>query len=170
MSCLLRLRRQRRLTLPLPHSDIITKASFENAIAMITILGGSTNSVLHLIAMARSAGISLTTDDFTRIGDRTPVLGNLKPSGDYVFEDLHLIGGIPSVLKYLLANSDLIDGSQMTVTGKTLAENVADGELDVSRGQCKADLGANSQRPTSTSRSRTSFALCPTPSNGMAIS
>ncbi|ORY75929.1 dihydroxy-acid dehydratase [Leucosporidium creatinivorum] len=107
-------------------SDIITKASFENAIAVITILGGSTNSVLHLLAMARSAGIELTVDDFTRIGRRTPVLGNLKPSGDYVFEDLHKIGGIPAVLKYILANTDLLDGSQLTVTGKTLAENVAD--------------------------------------------
>lgn len=110
------------------NSDIITKASFENAIIMTTILGGSTNSVLHLIAMARSAGIDLTVDDFTRVGGPCPVLGNLKPSGDYVFEDLHKIGGIPSVIKYLLANTKLLDGSQLTVTGKTLAENVADGE------------------------------------------
>lgn len=95
---------------------------------MITVLGGSTNSVLHLLAMARSAGIELTVDDFTRVGGRCPVLANLKPSGDYVFEDLHQIGGIPAVIKYLLAETHLLDGSQLTVTGKTLAENVADGE------------------------------------------
>jgi dihydroxy-acid dehydratase len=109
------------------NSDIITKGSFENAIAMICVLGGSTNSVLHLLACARSAGIELEVDDFTRVGSRCPVLANLKPSGDYVFEDLHKIGGIPAVVKYLLANTDLIDGSQLTVTGKTLAENVVDG-------------------------------------------
>lgn len=95
----------------------------------MNVLGGSTNTVLHLLAMARSANIELSTDDFSTVADKTPVLADLKPSGKYVFEDLHLIGGIPAVLKYLLAETDLLDGNQMTVTGKTLAENVADGEL-----------------------------------------
>lgn len=117
------------LAFDLKPRDIVTKKSFENAIVMMNLMGGSTNAVLHLLAMARAADLELTTDDFARIADKTPVIADLKPSGKYVFEDVHKVGGIPAILKYILANSDLIDGSQMTVTGKTLAENVADGEL-----------------------------------------
>ncbi|KAL7005424.1 dihydroxy-acid dehydratase ilv3 [Cystobasidiomycetes sp. EMM_F5] len=103
--------------------DIMTKAAFENAIVLTMILGGSTNAVLHLIAVAHSVGIEITIDDFQRVSDKTPFIADLKPSGKYVFEDVHKIGGIPSVLKYLLENR-LIDGSIMTVTGKTLGENL----------------------------------------------
>jgi dihydroxy-acid dehydratase len=88
------------------------------------VLGGSTNAVLHLIAMARAVGIDLTIDDFQRVSDRIPVLADLKPSGQYVMEDLHRIGGIPSVVKMLL-DKGVIDGDCLTCTGKTLAENVA---------------------------------------------
>jgi dihydroxy-acid dehydratase len=105
--------------------DIMTRAAFENAMILITVLGGSTNAVLHLIAMARSVGITLTVDDFQKVSNRTPYLANLKPSGKYVFEDLHNIGGIPAVMKMLLENK-MIDGSCLTVTGKTIAENLAD--------------------------------------------
>ncbi|GAA96965.1 uncharacterized protein L969DRAFT_54090 [Mixia osmundae IAM 14324] len=103
--------------------DIMTRAAFENAMVLVMILGGSTNAVLHLIAIAHSVGIKLTIDDFQTVSDRTPFLADLKPSGKYVMEDVFKIGGIPSVLKYLLKNG-LIDGSTMTVTGKTLAENL----------------------------------------------
>ncbi|MFO1436179.1 MAG: dihydroxy-acid dehydratase [Gammaproteobacteria bacterium] len=105
--------------------DIMTRAAFENAMVLITVLGGSTNAVLHLIAMARSVGIMLTVDDFQKVSDRTPYLADLKPSGKYVFEDLHQVGGIPAVMKMLLENK-MIDGSCLTVTGKTVAENLAD--------------------------------------------
>ncbi|KAK4057040.1 hypothetical protein OIO90_001940 [Microbotryomycetes sp. JL221] len=114
------------LELDLKPRDIVTKKSFENAIVMTNLMGGSTNAVLHCLAMARAADIELTTDDFVRIAEKTPVIADLKPSGKYVFEDVHKVGGIPAVLKYILKETDLIDGSQMTVTGKTLAENVAD--------------------------------------------
>ncbi|BGP34091.1 hypothetical protein JCM10296v2_005906 [Rhodotorula toruloides] len=113
--------------------DIVTRQSFLNAITIVNVLGGSTNAVLHLLAMARSANIELTIDDFRTIADRTPVLGNFKPSGQYMMEDLHNIGGIPAVVKFLLKETDLLDGSTMTVTGHTLAENVADApDLDFS--------------------------------------
>jgi len=105
--------------------DIMTRAAFENAMVTIMVLGGSTNAVLHLIAMARAAEVELTIDDFQKVSDRTPYLADLKPSGRFVQEDLHSIGGIPGVLKYLLEH-DLLDGSCLTVTGKTLAENLAD--------------------------------------------
>ncbi len=105
-------------------SDIMTRAAFENAIVVITALGGSTNAVLHLIAMAHSVGITLTQDDFQAIGDRTAVLANLKPSGRYLMEDLHKIGGVPAVMKYLLKNG-LLHGNCLTVTGQTLADNLA---------------------------------------------
>ncbi|SGY65962.1 BQ5605_C004g02609 [Microbotryum silenes-dioicae] len=108
--------------------DIMTRQSFLNAITMCMIIGGSTNSVLHLLAIARSADIPLTTDDFVAIANKTPVLCDLKPSGAYVMEDLHKIGGIPSILKYLIKETDLIDGSQMTVTGQTLGQNVEDAQ------------------------------------------
>ncbi|CAL1707183.1 unnamed protein product [Somion occarium] len=119
------------LELDLKPKDILTRNSFLNAIAIVNVLGGSTNSVLHLLAMARSADIDLTIDDFQKVADRTPFLADLRPSGKYVMEDLHKAGGIPALVKYLLKNSDLIDGTQLTVTGKTLAENYEDvPELD----------------------------------------
>ena len=105
--------------------DIMTRDAFENAIVLVTALGGSTNAVLHLIAMARSVNIDLTIDDFQAVSDRIPYLADLKPSGKYVMEDLHLVGGTPAVLKFLLEN-DLINGDCLTVTGKTLKENLAD--------------------------------------------
>jgi dihydroxy-acid dehydratase len=104
-------------------SDIMTRPAFENAMVLISVLGGSTNAVLHLIAMGRAVGVELGLDDFQAISDRTPFLADLKPSGQYVMEDLHNIGGTPAVLKFLLA-AGMIDGSCLTVTGKTLAENL----------------------------------------------
>jgi dihydroxy-acid dehydratase len=106
-------------------TDIMTRAAFENAIVTIMVLGGSTNAVLHMIAMAKSVGVKLTQDDFQSVSNRIPVLADMKPSGKYMMEDLHNVGGIPAVMKYLL-NQGLIDGSCLTVTGKTLAENLAD--------------------------------------------
>ena len=104
-------------------SDIMTREAFEDAITVVMVLGGSTNAVLHLIAMARTVGIDLTQDDFQAISDRTPVIGDFKPSGKYMQEDLHRIGGLPAVLKFLLKEGR-IHGDRMTVTGKTLAENL----------------------------------------------
>lgn len=103
--------------------DIMTAKAFENAITMVMALGGSTNAVLHLIAMAKSVGIKLTQEDFQRISDKTPLLADLKPSGKYLMEDLHKIGGTPLVMKYLL-NKGYLHGDCITVTGKTLAENL----------------------------------------------
>ncbi|KFH65840.1 dihydroxy-acid dehydratase [Podila verticillata NRRL 6337] len=103
--------------------DIMTREAFENAIVLIMVLGGSTNAVLHLIAMARSVDVTLTIDDFQAVSSRTPFLADLKPSGKYVMEDVHHIGGTPAVLKYLLEHG-LIHGHCLTVTGKTLAENL----------------------------------------------
>ncbi|KEP46150.1 dihydroxy-acid dehydratase, partial [Rhizoctonia solani 123E] len=108
--------------------DIVTRKAIENAITVVNIIGGSTNAVLHLLAIARSGDIPLTVDDFQTISDRTPYLADLKPSGRFVMEDLHKAGGIPALLKYLLNHTDLIDGSQLTVTGRTLAENLEDVE------------------------------------------
>ena len=105
--------------------DIMTRAAFENAMVVVTVLGGSTNAVLHLIAMARAAGVELTIDDFQKVSDRVPFLADLKPSGKYVMEDVQKIGGIPAVMKYLLEKG-LIDGSCLTCTGKTVAENLRD--------------------------------------------
>lgn len=122
---------KRLLELDLKPRDILTRQSFLNAITIVNVLGGSTNAVLHLLAIARAADVPLTIDDFQMISDRTPYLADLKPSGKYYMEDVHKIGGIPAIIKYLLKNTDLIDGSQMTVTGKTLAENLVDvPELD----------------------------------------
>ncbi|MEM9365052.1 MAG: dihydroxy-acid dehydratase [Planctomycetota bacterium] len=115
----------RLLELDLKPRDIMTRSAFEDAITMVMALGGSTNAVLHLIAMARSVDVPLTIDDFQTISDRTPYLADLKPSGQYVQEDLHSIGGTPAVMKYLLEKG-LLKGEHRTVTGKTLAENVAD--------------------------------------------
>ncbi|KII92733.1 hypothetical protein PLICRDRAFT_37534 [Plicaturopsis crispa FD-325 SS-3] len=117
---------KRLLELDLKPRDIVTRQSFLNAIVIVNIMGGSTNAVLHLLAMARSADIELSIDDFQPIADRTPYLVNLKPSGKYMMQDVHNLGGVPAILKYLLKNTDLIDGSVLTVTGKTLAQNVED--------------------------------------------
>ena len=105
--------------------DIMTRQAFENAMVTVIVLGGSTNAVLHLIAIARSVGVALTIDDFQTVSDRTPYLAHLKPSGQYVMEDLHAVGGTPAVLKMLLEKG-AIDGGCMTVTGKTMAENLKD--------------------------------------------
>ena len=103
----------------------MTKQAFENAIVTIMVLGGSTNAVLHLIAMAKSVDVELTQDDFQRVSDRIPVLADMKPSGRYMMEDLHKVGGVPAVMKYLLQEG-WIDGSCLTCTGKTIAENLAE--------------------------------------------
>ena len=112
------------LELDLRPSAIMTRAAFENAMVLITVLGGSTNAVLHLLAIAHSAGVDLSIDDFQKVSDRIPFLADLKPSGRYLMEDLHDVGGTPAVLRMLL-DRGLIDGGCMTVTGRTLAENLA---------------------------------------------
>ena len=106
-------------------SQIMTREAFENALTLVMIMGGSTNAVLHLIAMAKAVGVSITLDDFQTISDRTPFLADMKPSGKYLMEDLHAIGGTPGVLKMLL-EAGLLHGDCLTVTGKTLAENLAE--------------------------------------------
>lgn len=103
--------------------DIMTRKAFENAITLIMILGGSTNAVLHMIAMAKSVDVSLTQDDIQAISDKTPVLADFKPSGKYLMQDLHQYGGVPAVMKYLLKNG-FLHGDCLTVTGKTIAENL----------------------------------------------
>ncbi len=105
--------------------DILTKKSFENAITVVLALGGSTNAVLHLLAMARSAGVDLTIDDFQRLSDQIPFIADLKPSGKYVMEDLYYVGGVPAVMKLLLEKG-VLHGDCLTVTAKTLAENLAE--------------------------------------------
>ncbi|KAI6841695.1 putative dihydroxy-acid dehydratase [Hortaea werneckii] len=104
-------------------TDIMTRQAFEDAMVLVNITGGSTNAVLHLIAMAHSVGVDLTIDDFQAVSDRTPFLADLKPSGKYVFQDLYDIGGTPSLIKFMLKEG-IIDGSRMTVTGRTVKENV----------------------------------------------
>lgn len=106
-------------------SDIMTRKAFENAMRTIVILGGSTNAVLHFIAMGKSVGVDITPDDFQRMSDETPVLADFKPSGKYLMQDLHQYGGIPAVLRYLL-DEGLLHGDCLTVTGKTMAENLAE--------------------------------------------
>ena len=113
--------------------DILSKKSFENALAMVMAVGGSTNAVLHLMAIAKTARIPLSLDDFQRASDRVPLLADLKPSGQYVQEDLHAVGGTPAVMKYLLERG-FLHGDCLTVTGKTLAENLA-GAAPLSAGQ-----------------------------------
>lgn len=113
------------LELDLKPRDIMTREAFENALVLITVLGGSTNAVLHLIAIARSAGVPLDLDDFQAVSDRTPLLADFKPSGSHEMEDLQNIGGIPAVLKMLL-EAGLLHGDCMTVTGKTMRENLDD--------------------------------------------
>ncbi|WP_440880328.1 dihydroxy-acid dehydratase [Tenacibaculum sp. C7A-26P2] len=104
-------------------SDIVTKKSLENAVRLVTVMGGSTNAVLHFLAIAKAANVKFTLEDFQRISDTTPFLADLKPSGKFLMEDVHRVGGIPAVLKYLL-EKDLLHGDCLTVTGKTLAENL----------------------------------------------
>lgn len=106
-------------------SDIMTRKAFENALRAIVILGGSTNAVLHFIAIGKAVGVDITQDDFQRMSDETPVLADFKPSGKYLMQDLHQYGGTPAVLKYLL-DEGLLHGDCLTVTGKTLAENLAE--------------------------------------------
>jgi len=113
------------LELDLKPRDIVTPQAFRNAMRLTIVLGGSTNAVLHSIAMARAFDIDLTIDDWVRVSDETPLLADFRPSGKYVMEDLHRHGGVPAVIKMMI-DEGLIDGSQMTVTGKTLAENVQD--------------------------------------------
>ena len=113
------------LEIDLKPRDIMTRESFENAMVVITALGGSTNAVLHLIAMARALELDLTLDDFQSVSNRVPFLADLKPSGEYVMNDLHNIGGTPAVMKFLLEEG-LLNGDCMTVTGKTLAENLSE--------------------------------------------
>lgn len=124
----------RLLEMDLKPRDIMTRTAFENAMVMVSALGGSTNAVLHLIAIARAAEVPLTIEDFQAVSDRVPFIADLKPSGKYVMEDVHNIGGVPAIMKYLL-DEGMLDGECMTVTGKTIAENVesvpglADGQL-----------------------------------------
>ncbi|MEZ2414388.1 dihydroxy-acid dehydratase [Muriicola sp. E247] len=106
-------------------SDIISRKSLENAVRLITVLGGSTNAVLHFLAIARAAEIDFTLDDFQRISDTTPFLADLKPSGKYLMEDVHRVGGIPAVMKFMLENG-MLNGDCLTVTGKTIAENLSE--------------------------------------------
>jgi dihydroxy-acid dehydratase len=105
-------------------TDIMTRKAFENAVAVIMVLGGSTNAVLHMIAMAKSVGVSFTQDDFQAISDKIPVLADFKPSGKYLMQDLHQYGGVPAVMKYMLSVG-WIHGDCLTVTGKTMAENLS---------------------------------------------
>jgi dihydroxy-acid dehydratase len=113
--------------------DIMTRHAFENAMVVVSALGGSTNAVLHLIAMARSVNVSLTIDDFQQVSDSVPLLADMKPSGSYMQEDLDAVGGIPALMKYLLSRG-MLHGDCLTVTGKTLAENLEDA-ADLSKGQ-----------------------------------
>jgi len=125
------------LELDLKPRDIMTKKSFENAIRLITVLGGSTNAVMHLIAIAKAIDIHVTLQDFQRLTDCTPFLADLKPSGKYLMEDLHEAGGVPAVMKFMLEQG-LLHGDCMTVTGKTIAENLAQvADLDNSKGILK---------------------------------
>lgn len=114
-------------------SDIITRKSFENAIRLITILGGSTNAVLHFLAIAKAANIDFGLDDFQKVSDTTPFLADLKPSGKYLMEDVHRVGGTPAVMKFMLKNG-MLHGDCLTVTGKTIAENL-ENVPDLAEGQ-----------------------------------
>jgi dihydroxy-acid dehydratase len=124
---------ERLLTEDIKPRDIMTRQAFENAITLIIALGGSTNAVLHLIAMAKAVEVPLTIDDFQRISDRTPYIADLKPSGRYLMEDLHHIGGVPAVMKLLL-DEGYLTGNTLTVTGNTLGENL-ERISDLAKGQ-----------------------------------
>ncbi|MDA8558983.1 dihydroxy-acid dehydratase, partial [Flavobacteriaceae bacterium] len=113
------------INLDLKPLEIVTKESIKNAVRLITVLGGSTNAVLHMLAIAKSANINFTIDDFQKISEKTPFLADLKPSGKFLMEDLHDVGGVPAVMKYMLENN-LLNGDCMTVTGKTIKENLED--------------------------------------------
>lgn len=126
--------------------DIMTRQAFENAMVLVMAVGGSTNAVLHLLAMARSVGVELSIDDFQSVSDRVPLLADLKPSGQYVQEELHAVGGTPAVMKLLLAEG-LLDGDCLTVTGKTVAENLAD-LPDLADGQQVVRPFSNPIKPT----------------------
>jgi dihydroxy-acid dehydratase len=121
------------LTSDLRPRDIMTRAAFENAIALVSALGGSTNAVLHLLAVAHAARVPLSIHDFQAVSDRTPYLADLKPSGRFLMQDLHDVGGVPAVMKALL-DAGLLDGDCVTVTGRTLAENLA-GVEELAAGQ-----------------------------------
>ncbi len=128
-------------------SDIMTFKAFENAIRLVIVLGGSTNAVMHLIAMAKTIGVKLSLADFVRLGDTTPMLADFRPSGKYVMEDLHKIGGVPAVMKYLLKEG-MLHGDCLTVTGKTVAENLE--ELpDLTEGQDLLHTVSNPIKPSS---------------------
>src|SRR5206468_2579743 len=114
---------RRLLEIDLKPRDIVTRQSFLNAMRLTIVLGGSTNAVLHSLAMARAFDVPLALDDWQRVSDETPLLSDFKPSGKYVMEDLHAVGGVPAVMKLLLENG-LIDGSQRTVTSRTIEENL----------------------------------------------
>ncbi len=135
------------LQLDLKPRDIMTSEAFENAMVVVCALGGSTNAVLHLIAMARSVEVPLTIDDFQRVSNKTPLLSDFKPSGPYVMEDLHVVGGLPAVLKLLL-DAGLLHGDCLTVTGNTLRENLRD-LPGLSPGQQIVRPVANPLKPTS---------------------
>ena len=126
--------------------DIMTREAFENAMVIVIALGGSTNAVLHLIAMARSVDVRLTIDDFQVVSNRVPYLANLKPSGRYVMEDLHRVGGTPAVMKYLMEHG-LLNGECLTVTGRTMAENLA-GLPELKQGQDVIRAWDNPIKPT----------------------
>ncbi len=113
--------------------DVMTREAFENAITLIIALGGSTNAVIHLLAMAKAVNVKLTIDDFQRISDKTPFIADLKPSGKYLMEDLHDVGGIPAVMKFLL-KENFLNGNCLTVTGKTVGENLEEAP-DLQKGQ-----------------------------------
>jgi dihydroxy-acid dehydratase len=126
--------------------DIMTRSAFENAMVVVSVLGGSTNAVLHLIAIARSVDLALTIDDFQKVSDRTPLLADFKPSGPFVMEDLHQVGGLPALIKMLLEEG-LMNGDCMTVTGKTVGENV-EGLPGLASGQQIVRPVANPLKPT----------------------
>ncbi len=126
--------------------DIVTAKSLENALRLIAVLGGSTNAVLHFLAIAKAAHLDLTIDDFQKISDTTPFLADLKPSGKYLMKDLHQVGGVPAVLKYML-NEGMLHGDCITVTGKTLAENLAE-VPDLTAGQTVIRPISNPIKPT----------------------
>lgn len=137
---------RRLLESDLKPRDIMTRDAFENAMVIVVALGGSTNAVLHLIAIAKSAGIELTVDDFQRVSDRVPLLADLKPSGRYLMQDLHNVGGTPAVMRYLL-DQGLLNGDCMTVTGRTLAENLAEAP-NLTEGQDVVRPVGNPIKPT----------------------
>src|SRR5579884_265239 len=137
---------RRLLELDLKPRDIMTRAAFENAMVVVTVLGGSTNAVLHLIAMARATGVALDLDDFQKVSDRVPLLADFKPSGKYVMEDLHAVGGVPAAMRMLLEEG-LLNGDCMTVTGKTIRENVAN-VPPLAHGQQIVHSIANPIKPT----------------------